>query len=223
MDEIKHKILQKRTFQKKVVGFVLSVLGRGLRVCRNDDPMVRAEINSFPPNFIFVIGIYGSRHPLILQKRKGGLHRIYESFAQVCQKLPAPSALKQHFSTNHNDPARMLEIRFKSVEAGWRMVTGQESVAQAYARHDLIIIGEVSKAMQLFRCIERVRAYLLPEHIAHRRLLLPQELPQKRWKIWLHMLYVKKRRKNTKHTKKHLKKRLRKNGKKNLKKRKEVL
>lgn len=196
MEEIKQKILHRRTLQKKVVDLMLSVLGQGLKVCASYDPMVQQTMEEFPEDYVFVLGIYGSRHPMILQNRSSGLYRTHESFAAVCRKLPlAPSAMVRRFGANQSDPSKMLEIRFKSVEAGWRMVTGQVSAAQAYARHDLMIRGEIHHAMQFLRCIERAEAYLLPKALAKRVLPLSQRahLMLPRWWVWLRMLHVKRK------------------------------
>lgn len=196
MEEIKQKILHRRTLQKKVVDLMLSVLGQGLKVCASQDPMVRETLEAFPEDYVFALGVYGSRHPMILQNRSSGLYRTHESFAAVCRKIPmAPSAMARRFGANQSDPTKMLEIRFKSVEAGWRMMTGQVSAAQAYARHDLIIRGEIHHAMQFLRCIERVEAYLLPEALAKRALPLAKRthLPLPRWWVWVRMLHVKKK------------------------------
>ena len=45
MEELGKRILEGRAFQKKVVGMVLSVLARALKVCRSLDPMVSGEID----------------------------------------------------------------------------------------------------------------------------------------------------------------------------------
>ena len=71
------------------------------------------------------------------------------------------------------------------------MVTGQLSASQAYARHDLLIIGEISHAMAFLRCIERAEAYLLPRFLLKRILPAYYVLPQKRWKFWKQMLHLK--------------------------------
>ena len=88
----------------------------------------------------------------------------------------------------------MLEIRFKSVEAAFRMVTGQLSAEQAYARHDLIIRGEIGQAMRFLRAIQRVEGYLFPRTMARQLLPEDQELPCRRWRVWVRMLHLKKRR-----------------------------
>ena len=168
MEEHREKILQTRTLKRKVVKLILSVLGQGIRVCRNFDEEVRAEFDLLPENFVLIIGIWGSRHPLILQ----------------------PQVISRRVSLEQPQETRMLEIRFKSVEAAWRMVTAKVSSSQAYARHDLLIKGEITKAMQMLRCIERVESYLFPKSIAKRVLPLQLKIPQKRWRMWIRMLHV---------------------------------
>lgn len=195
MEELGKRILEGRAFQKKVVGMMLSVLARALKVCRSLDPMVRGEIDTFPEDFVFILGIYGSRHPVILQNRSRGLSRIYESVEAVCQKIAiTPSSVAKRLSADRSDPQRVLEVRFKSVEAGWRMVTGQISAEGAWARHDLLINGEIAQAMRFLRCIQRAQAYLIPAGMANQVLPLQEPLPVKRWRVWLRMLHVKKRK-----------------------------
>ena len=145
MEQQQEEILMRRSFQKKTVALVLSVLARGLKVCRSVDEPVREVFDGFPEDFIFVLGVYGSRHPVVLQNRRTGLYRAHETVAAASQKIPLPpaTALAKHFSAGEYDRRQMLEIRFKSVEAAFRMVTGQLSAEQAYARHDLIIRGEI--------------------------------------------------------------------------------
>lgn len=197
LEELRKRILESRALRKKVVGAALSVLGRTLKVCRTLDPMVCAQMDTFPEDFVFIIGIYGSRHPVILQNRKRGLYRVYESVEAVCQHLSsAAPAVTRYLSADRSDPSKLLEIRFKSVEAAWRVIIGQTSAQDAWARHELIIRGEIHAAMKLFRCIQRAQGYLYPHRIARRVLPVAEKLPVARWKVWLRLLHVKKRRVN---------------------------
>ena len=175
MEQQQEEILMRRSFQKKTVALVLSVLARGLKVCRSVDEPVREVFDGFPEDFIFVLGVYGSRHPVVLQNRRTGLYRAHETVAAASQKIPLPpaTALAKHFSAGEYDRRQMLEIRFKSVEAVFRMVTVQLSAEQAYARHDLIIRGEIGQAMRFLRAIQRVEGYLFPRTMARR--LLPED------------------------------------------------
>ena len=75
MEQQQEEILMRRSFQKKTVALVLSVLARGLKVCRSVDEPVREVFDGFPEDFVFVLGVYGSRHPVVLQNRRTGLYR----------------------------------------------------------------------------------------------------------------------------------------------------
>lgn len=102
MEEHREKILQTRTLKRKVVKLILSVLGQGIRVCRNFDEEVRAEFDLLPENFVLIIGIWGSRHPLILQSRKDGVHRIHESVSSLVKKLSVPQGFSGTAAGNKN-------------------------------------------------------------------------------------------------------------------------
>mgnify|MGYP002306801058 CR=1 FL=1 len=115
---------------------------------------------------------------------------MFTGFMNLFKKLSVPQVISRRVSLEQPQETRMLEIRCKSVEAAWRMVTAKVSSSQAYARHDLLIKGEITKAMQMLRCIERVESYLFPKSIA-KRVLPPQlKIPQKRWRMWIRMLHV---------------------------------
>ena len=57
MEQQQEEILMRRSFQKKTVALVLSVLARGLKVCRSVDEPVREVFDGFPEDFIFVLGV----------------------------------------------------------------------------------------------------------------------------------------------------------------------
>lgn len=60
MEQQQEEILMRRSFQKKTVALVLSVLARGLKVCRSVDEPVREVFDGFPEDFVFVLGVYGA-------------------------------------------------------------------------------------------------------------------------------------------------------------------
>lgn len=187
MEEIREKILQKRTLQKKFVQFALSVFGRALQACQQLDEQTAQALQEFPEDFVLVIGILNSRHPLILQNKKSGLRRVHESHELFCRrKLKLPSSIRP-------DINRCLEVRLKSVEAGWRMVTGKLSARQAYARHDLVIRGELGKAIQLLHCMELVKSYLSPKILVEKSGNIDSLSFPKRRQIFAKMLYLHKK------------------------------
>lgn len=121
MEEHREKILQTRTLKRKVVKLILSVLGQGIRVCRNFDEEVRAEFDLLPENFVLIIGIWGSRHPLILQSRKDGVHRIHESVSSLvknslCRRLSAAGFL---WSSRRKQECWRFALKVWRLPGGW--------------------------------------------------------------------------------------------------------
>ena len=90
MEELGKRILEGRAFQKKVVGMVLSVLARAAKVAPQPNPMVSREIDTFPEDFVFILGIFGSRHPVICRTAAAGSAASMESVEAVCRKVPSP-------------------------------------------------------------------------------------------------------------------------------------
>ncbi len=74
------------------------------------------------------------------------------------------------------------------------MVTGQLSAEQAYARHDLIIRGEIGQAMRFLRSIQRVEGYLFSADNGKTAAAGGPGASCRRWRVWVRMLHLKKRR-----------------------------
>ena len=185
MEEIKEKILKKRTFQREISSMLLTFFGRGIQACQQLDEIVQQDLSVFPEDFVFVIGLFGSRHPLILQNRAAGLRHVHEAHELFCRRsLSLPSSFRP-------DLSYMLEIRFKSVEAAWRVTTGKLSFAQAYARHDLLIRGDIYRTMQFLCCVARVENCLFP-HVFPKdiRKKMRGTLPNRR-KLLVRMIHIK--------------------------------
>lgn len=72
---------------------------------------------------------------------------------------------------------------FKSADQAFQVVTGQISVADAYARHAFVLSGDIGYAMSFARVVDRTEQYLFPR-IMTRRILKRQEKRQ------VPMLYV---------------------------------
>ena len=120
MEEHREKILQTRTLKRKVVKLILSVLGQGIRVCRNFDEEVRAEFDLLPENFVLIIGIWGSRHPLILQSRKVFIEfmnlfpRWLKNF--LCRRLSAAEFL---WSSRRKQECWRFALKVWRLPGGW--------------------------------------------------------------------------------------------------------
>lgn len=58
-----------------------------------------------------------------------------------------------------------IEIAFKTDKAGKKIMTGRRSISEGYARHDILVGGDIFYAMPALRIFETVECYLLPKFI----------------------------------------------------------
>ncbi len=143
----------KKELLNHVNALVLQVLYRSLRVLYKNDSRVREEIDSWDKNI---------------------------SFKLVCGPGGAVLALRrsEHVGFRKLPRAQRADItmRFKSVDGAFCVLSGQKSIADAYAEHLFTLEGDIYKTMGFVRCVEFAEAYLFP-HIWSRRIL--KEIPDR--------------------------------------------
>ena len=143
----------KKEVLNHINALVLEVLYRSLRVLYKSDSRVRAEINSWDKNISFKL-VCGPGGAVLAAQR---------SERTGFRKLPRV----QHTA---------ITMRFKSVEGAFCVLSGQKSIANAYAEHLFTLEGDIYKTMGFVRCVEYAEAYLFPR-IWSRRIL--KEIPDK--------------------------------------------
>ena len=121
MEEHREKILQTRTLKRKVVKLILSVLGQGIRVCRNFHEEVRAEFDLLPENFVLIIGIWGSRHPLICRAGRTVFIEFMNLFPRwlknsLCRRLSAAGFL---WSSRRKQECWKFALKVWRLPGGW--------------------------------------------------------------------------------------------------------
>ncbi len=143
----------KKEVLNHVNALVLQVLYRSLRVLYKNDSRVRDEIDSWDKNISFklVCGPGGAVLALRRSERVG------------FRKLPRAQKAD-------------ITMRFKSVEGAFCVLSGQKSIADAYAEHLFTLEGDIYKTMGFVRCVEFAEAYLFPR-IWSRRIL--KEIPDR--------------------------------------------
>ncbi|MDY3251021.1 MAG: hypothetical protein SOX32_11815 [Candidatus Choladocola sp.] len=143
----------KKEILNRINQIVLEVLYRGFRVLYREDSRVRKEINSWSPELTMklVCGPGGA----VLAIRKDEKHGV----AKIRRAQRAA-----------------ITMRFKSVDGAFRVLSGQVSVADAYAAHQFSLEGDIYQTMSFVRCVEYLEAYLFPPFMAKRIL---KELPEK--------------------------------------------
>lgn len=133
---------------------VLFFLYRGMRVLEVYDPQLRQELQALPQGLTF--GIRTSPHP-------GSPCITFVNGSKGLRK-------GKSWEIPH------ILITFKSLSLAFRVLTGLESIACAYARHSFTLQGNINAAMGFVRAIEITEGYLFPAFWAKRIL---KRLPEK--------------------------------------------
>ncbi len=141
----------KRELMNQADKIVLEVLYRSFRVLYRKDSRVRREIDSWAEDLTLklVCGPKGTA----LAVRHDEKHGIVK--LRRAQKAD-------------------ITMRFKSVEGAFQVLSGQKSVADAYAEHLFFLEGDIFQTMSFVRCVEYLEGYLFPEFMSRRIL---KELP----------------------------------------------
>ncbi len=135
----------KPTLQHAYVALMMDVIGRGLVMASQVDPEVRAEIKGFPTGFIFSMKVF-PHGPQFIAKVQDD-HRLI-------------------LLSNFNDKPD-LTITFKHLSHAFLVFSFQESTAQAFANDRMVADGELSYAIRLVRCLNKMEALILPKVVAN--------------------------------------------------------
>ncbi|MEB3767606.1 hypothetical protein [Acinetobacter sp. MD2] len=134
----------KFNFQYRYVSLMMDVIGRGLVTASQIDPEIQAEIAKFPAQFILSMNVFPNGPAFI---------------AQVTDNKQLQ--LLQH-STRKPD----LTITFKHLSHAYLVFSFKESTAQAFANDRMIADGDLSYAIRLVRCLNKMEALILPKFMA---------------------------------------------------------
>lgn len=141
--------------QRMLVAAMLPLLGGLIQAGSEVDDVVRREVESLPPDFVFGMSIYGCDLKLRMQRRGSRLVLLDPSDA------PPPD----------------LDIVFKHLGIAFLVVSFQESTALAFARGRMVVHGDTALAMRLTRCMDRTEAVTLPGPVAERALKSVPPIP----------------------------------------------
>lgn len=151
----------KRQGKILIEAVVLYVLYAGIYQLYNLDADVREEISGWRLGRVY--GLQCSEHgpSLYLMRKRNGICKI---------------AVSSHRQAD-------VSFRFKSPDQAFQVMTGQISVADAYARHAFALSGDIGYAMSFARVVDRAETYLFPGIITRRIL-------KKQAKRQVPMIYV---------------------------------
>ncbi len=143
----------KPALEQAYVKIMMDVIGRGLVMASQVDDEVRYEISKFPVNFILSMDVFP--HGASFKARVNEQHLL---------ELVTSKEIKPD-----------LTITFKHVHHAFLVFSFQESTAQAFANDRMIADGDLSYAIRLVRCLNKMEALILPKLVAQ---MAVKEYPQ---------------------------------------------
>lgn len=134
----------KPALQLAYVKLMMDVIGRGLAMASQIDSEIQNEVSKFPDQFVLSMNVFPSGPAFI---------------ARVNEK-------KQLELVNDYQGKPDLTITFKHLHHAYLVFSFQESTSRAFANDRMIADGDVSYAIRLVRCLNRMEALILPKLVA---------------------------------------------------------
>lgn len=141
--------------ERQYVTLMMDVIGRGLAMASHVDADIQRELRGFAPGYVLSMKV----HP-----------RGPQFFVEV-----QPDHTLKYLADYAQKPN--LTIIFKHMHHAFLLLSFQESTARAFANDRMVADGDVSSAIRLVRCLNRLQALILPRLIAERGIKsYPQQL-----------------------------------------------
>ncbi|CAM2796835.1 hypothetical protein [Acinetobacter celticus] len=134
----------KPALQLTYVKLMMDVIGRGLVMASQVDDEVKQEVSKFPENFTLSMNVFPHGPAFIARVTSN----------QQLELVP-------NLATKPD-----LTITFKHLSHAFLVFSFQESTAQAFANDRMIADGDISYAIRLVRCLNKMESLILPKLIA---------------------------------------------------------
>ncbi|MBD8008371.1 MULTISPECIES: hypothetical protein [Acinetobacter] len=134
----------KPALQLAYVKLMMDVIGRGLVMASQVDEEIKQEVSNFPVNFSLSMKVFPHGPAFV---------------ARVTQD-------KQLELVKNLEKAPDLTITFKHLHHAFLVFSFQESTSQAFANDRMIADGDISNAIRLVRCLNKMEALILPKMVA---------------------------------------------------------
>ena len=138
----KQKILLE--LQRAYVALMMDVIGRGLVSTSFVDEEVRREVSGFPVGFYIRMVVLPNGASFTAKVIAGGHLELVKDFAGKAD----------------------LTVKFKHLSHAFLVFSFQEGTARAFANDRMVADGEVSHAIRLVRCLDKMEALILPKLVA---------------------------------------------------------
>ncbi|SPL69363.1 hypothetical protein [Acinetobacter stercoris] len=134
----------KPAFEQAYVKLMMDVIGRGLVMASQVDDEVKYEVSKFPVGFTLSMTVFPYGPAFVAQVND----------QQQLTLIKSPSAKPD------------LTIMFKHMHHAFLVFSFQESTAQAFANDRMVADGDLSYAIRLVRCLNKMESLILPKVIA---------------------------------------------------------
>ena len=134
----------KPALEQSYVKLMMDIIGRGLAMASVVDAEIQQEVSKFPDNFIVSMDVFPNGPRFVAQLNE-----------------------QKHLVLIQNPPRKPdLTITFKHMHHAFLVFSFQESTSQAFANDRMIADGDVSYAIRLVRCLNKMEALILPKLVA---------------------------------------------------------
>ncbi|MFA6860142.1 MAG: hypothetical protein WCR30_01985 [Clostridia bacterium] len=149
---------------------ILKLLLKSTIYAFDKDSEVKDELNSLPKPFVLKINI--------LPFGPSALLKIESNKVEIVKASDRISLL----------------VEFKNIKNAKKALLGKESLSKSFARHNLLVKGDISNAMAIVRIINKIECYLFPRFIT-KKINLPKIKKQFcSLKLYLFLLFGKTKR-----------------------------
>lgn len=143
----------KPALQQAYVKLMMDVIGRGLVMASQVDQEIQAEIAKFPKGFVLSMSVFPKGPAFVARVTDDAALELLDDYSQKPD----------------------LTIQFKHLTHAFLVFSFQESTAQAFANDRMVADGDLSYAIRLVRCLNKMEALILPKLVAE---LAVKEYPQ---------------------------------------------
>lgn len=134
----------KPALQLAYVKLMMDVIGRGLVMASQVDEEIKQEVAHFPVNFSLSMTVFPHGPAFVARVTEDQQLELVKNL----EKVPD------------------LTITFKHLHHAFLVFSFQESTSQAFANDRMIADGDISNAIRLVRCLNKMEALILPKMVA---------------------------------------------------------
>ncbi|TXJ06640.1 MAG: hypothetical protein E6Q25_08980 [Acinetobacter sp.] len=135
----------KPTLQQAYVALMMDVIGRGLVMASQVDDEIKQEVAGFPAGLVFSM-------------------KVFPNGSRFVAKVQDDHSLKLLKDFNGKPD---LTVTFKHLSHAFLVFSFQEGTARAFANDRMVVNGDVSYAIRLVRCLNKMEALILPKLVAN--------------------------------------------------------